>query len=210
LAAGALIALRRVPKGWIPLVFSCSLLVFCLFNRINIGVRHVLPVYAGFSIAAALGARDLLRGTRTWLNLAGVALITWLGIASLRSHPDYLAYTNELAGAEPEHILADSDLDWGQDMSRLGRRLAELGAKQVTLAPFIGADYSLFGLPPLMPSNPEHPAPGWNAVSITLWKSTRFGLWDQHPEVRPWPDLAKPRERIGRSMLLYYFPASPP
>lgn len=209
LASGVFIAVRRVPKGWIPLVFSASLLIFCLFNTINLGVRHILSVYAGFSIAAALGAHHLLRGTRRWVNMTGVALIAWLGLTSLLSHPDYLAYTNELAGDEPERILDDTDLDWGQDMSRLGRRLAELGVHQLTLSPFIGADYSLLGLPPLRPSDPLHPAPGWNAVSITLWKSTRFGLWDRRPDLHPWPDLVKPRERIGKGMLLYYFPFPP-
>ena len=43
------------------------------------------------------------------------------------NHPDYLAYFNELAGDEPERILADSDLDWGQDMLRLSARLREVG-----------------------------------------------------------------------------------
>jgi hypothetical protein len=43
-------------------------------------------------------------------------------------------------------------------------------------------------------------------VSITVWKVTRLGLYDEHPEVRLWPDLVRRQERIGKSMLLYYFP----
>jgi len=33
-----------------------------------------------------------------------------------------------------------------------------------------------------------------------------MGLYDQYPNAHPWLDLYKPRERVGRGMLLYYFP----
>jgi hypothetical protein len=57
-------------------------------------------------------------------------------LSSGLAHPDYLAYTNELAGSEPEKILADSDLDWAQDMKRLGAYLHAVGAEEVTFMPF--------------------------------------------------------------------------
>ncbi len=206
LAAGTAVALRRVPRGWIPLVFSAAILVFAMFNRINIGVRHILPVYAGFSIVAALGVLELLRARPRWAVAAGVVCLAWYGLASALSHPDYLAYTNELVGREPEKILADSDLDWGQDMDRVGKRLRELGAPQVAFAPFILADLSQHGWPPVTSSDPQMPTEGWNAVSITVWKVARMGLTDQYPNIQLWPDLVKPQERVGNGMLLYYFP----
>ena len=46
-------------------------------------------------------------------------------IGSLAAHPDYLAYFNALAGDDPERIVVDSDLDWGQDIKRLGQRLRD-------------------------------------------------------------------------------------
>jgi hypothetical protein len=41
----------------------------------------------------------------------------------------------------------------------------------------------------------DHPATGWNAVSISTWKI--FGS----PK---WAGRIQPRERVGRSILLYY------
>jgi hypothetical protein len=206
LAIGMFVWLRRVPKLWPPVVFSAALLAFSAFNRINIGLRHLLPVYAGLSLLAAFGALECVRGRRKWAVATGAVLLAWTGLASVLAHPDYLAYMNEFTGDAPEQILADSDLDWGQDMNRLGRRLQEVGATQVSFAPFVLIDYAKHGLPPVTPSHPQYPAPGWNAVSITVWKTTRMGLYHKYPEVRLWPDLVRRQERIGKSMLLYYFP----
>ena len=115
-----------------------------LFSRINVGVRHILPVYFGFSLLAAGGRRGLHRSGRG--RAPGSArrlgmLMVWFAGSSLRCHPDYLAYTNELAGSAPEKVLADSDLDWGQDMKRLSARLRQVGATQVTFDPTIVADF---------------------------------------------------------------------
>jgi len=57
--------------------------------------------------------------------IALAVLVAWLAGSSLLSHPDYLAYFNEFAGGEPQNILVDSDLDWGQDIKRLSTRLHE-------------------------------------------------------------------------------------
>ena len=44
-------------------------------------------------------------------------------VISAANFPDHLAYFNVLAGAEPEHLLVDSDLDWGQDVNRVASEL---------------------------------------------------------------------------------------
>jgi hypothetical protein len=33
-----------------------------------------------------------------------------------------------------------------------------------------------------------------------------MGLYETHPEVTPWPDKFTPQERVGKSILLWYFP----
>jgi hypothetical protein len=51
------------------------------------------------------------------------ALMLWQVSTLIFTYPDYLAYFNVLAGSHPEHILVDSDLDWGgQDLRRLEKR----------------------------------------------------------------------------------------
>ena len=204
---------RKKPTWSMPLACIAGILAVGLYSDINIGTRHVLPIYFFFALLASVFAWEWLGKTsqHRWMGWTVVVLMVWLLLSGAFNHPDYLAYFNELAGDEPERILADSDLDWGQDMLRLSARLRELGAQSVTFSPFINAylhDYH--GFPPLQESDPTSPSPGWNAVSITVWKVTRMTLYEQHKDVQLWPDLVKPKERVGRGVLLYYFPEAPP
>jgi len=213
LAAGIYLLYRgrgmpEVATG-LALASAVGILVFSLFSRINIGVRHILPVYFGFVIVASWACVQLVRSwPRSRLaNGTVTAMLLWMAVTSLLSHPDYLPYFNLLAGSEPERILVDSDLDWGQDMKRLGERLREVHAPEVTFNPFISAYLeAVHGFPPIRETNPQMPSPGWDAVSLTVLKTARLGLDDQYPELRLWPDLIQPAERVGKSTLLYYFP----
>ncbi len=177
------------------LAFSAGILLVSMTGRIDIGVRYLLPVYSGICVACACAVAQA-RG------LAGIAavilLIEWHVASGALQHPDYLAYTNEIAGSHPERFVADSDLDWGQDMKRLGLFLQRAGATHLTFTPF-NRTYTMAGhrLPPMAPGDPDHPAPGWNAVSITIWKVFGFPKW---------ADRLAAQQRIGRSILLWYFP----
>jgi hypothetical protein len=177
--------------------FAAAILICAFTSRINIGVRHVLPIYVGLAVIAGSAAASMLERRATRWILAGLML--WQIASGALQHPDYLAYTNEITGAHPENFVADSDLDWGQDMKRLGKRLARAGATEVTFDPFNKTYATLAGdpFPRILPDDPDRPAPGWNAVSVTTWKV--FG-------VPKWPDGFPPQERIGRSILLWYFP----
>lgn len=190
----AVAGLRR----FTPSVAFCAAILLCaLASHINIGVRHILPIYLGLAVVGGQVAAHMLQRRATCWILAG--LLLWQVASGVFQHPDYLAYTNEIAGRHPENFLADSDLDWGQDMKRLGARLQRAGAVEVSFSPFNKTYPVLAGdpFPRLLPTDPEHPAAGWNAVSITAWKV--FG--------RPgWVDRVPPGERVGRSILLWYFP----
>jgi 4-amino-4-deoxy-L-arabinose transferase-like glycosyltransferase len=215
LGTGLALACRKradAQGAWLPLALATGILLAAAFSRINIGVRHILPVYMGFSLVSAAAAVRLLREApaRKWVRYGLLAAAVWFAASSVASHPDYLAYYNEFVGSEPERVLADSDLDWGQDAKRLSVRLRELGAARVAFAPFAVADFvKEHGFPPAFDLNPSYPSPGWNAVSISAWKVARFGLFSQHPEATFWPDRVKPTERVGKSILLYYFPERP-
>jgi hypothetical protein len=216
LAGGVTLAVRK--RQWFrragpPLAFSAGILVVGFFTHINIGVRHILPVYIGFSLLAAAAAVDWLElgRARKWILIAVAVLVAWLAGSSLLSHPDYLAYFNEFAGGEPENILVDSDLDWGQDIKRLATRLHEAGARQLTWVPLQVTDFEKeFGFPPIdTRMDVVNPSPGWNAVSMTVLKQRRLGLWDSYPGVTVWPDRIKPTEKVGKSIWLWYFPPEP-
>ncbi len=207
LVCGVFVSNRRGPG--LALGFSLGILAFASwFSHINIGLRHVLPVYVGFAIVAGAGAGRLLeyaQSSRLARWILGVLLL-WLVATSTLSHPDYLAYFNGLVGDTPEKFLLDSDLDWGQDVKRLAARLHELGASEVAFAPYFLIDPEAQGLPPVHDLDPEKPSPGWNAVGLTALKAWRFGHWGDEPDLKFWPDQIKPTEKVGKSIWLWYFP----
>jgi hypothetical protein len=214
LALLALIAVGIVAcwkqRALTPVAFAAGILLFAAgFSNVNLGIRHVLPAYVGLCVAAGAGAAWLWSAGMAQRAAAG-ALLAWLIVASVRSHPDYLAYFNEIASRNPERFLVDSDLDWGQDMKRLAARMQQLDVKELAFDPFNGAyveELQNAGkFPPITPLDPHAPSKGWNAASITMLKLWRMGTRGSNPPVEIWTDRIPPTERVGKSVLLWYVP----
>jgi len=201
---------RGVTKLWMPIALALGVLVPAMTGRVNIGVRHVLPVYVGLSVLGGVALFELLQWTRRWrfsFYAAGV-LILWMTVSGVRAHPDYLAYFNEFVSGPPENVLVDSDLDWGQDTVRLARRFEEMGIGGVSYITMNISGENLRrwpGVPAVAPVDPLQPASGWSAVSPTFWKLNQYGLNYQSPNVQPWWEHLASAGRVGAT-LLYYLP----
>jgi 4-amino-4-deoxy-L-arabinose transferase-like glycosyltransferase len=189
-----------------PVAIAAAILLVCLPSRINIGLRHVLPIYPFLAITAGLGAARLLRARRAAPAGAVVAvlLIGWQLAASVRAHPDYLPYFNELAGDHPERILVDSDLDNGQDLARLADTLRARRIPAVSLAYAGSATVAEHGLPPVHWLEPHQPVRGWVAASLY---SLKLGSLDRpgHDDFS-WLESHRPVALVGRSIRLFYIP----
>ncbi len=184
---------RRDRRLGMPLAFAAGILLLAVvWSNINIGVRHILPVYGGFSIACgALASRS-----RRWLAVATLAL-AWQVASGIAIHPDYIAYTNALAGSHPENVLIDSDLDWGQDMNRLHHFFQSVGAKQAAIH-VLNFCYGVqlgHSLPKPVTMPEDRPAPGWNAIGVSSLKL------DEGPK---WAEKIPPLRRIGRTIYVWY------
>jgi hypothetical protein len=195
-------------KNWIiaaPLVAALALLLVCMPSRLNIGIRHILPIYPLLAIIGGVGACRLWNLPRP--KYAGMTivlvLLVWHLISSFRAHPDYLAYFNELAGQHPEKILVNSDLDWGQDLFRLSAVLRTKGVDKVSIAYFGTAALDSFDLPPSQELSPYQPTTGWIAISQSCLK---MGGVEARipPDSFHWLEAYKPVGMAGRSILLYY------
>src|SRR5262249_25122127 len=99
----------------LPVAFAAGILIPGMTSHVNIGVRPILPVYLGLSITAATGLLWLIQRSKP----AALLLVAWIVVSGAIAHPDYLAYFNELGMSDPEKILVDSDLDWGQSTKPL-------------------------------------------------------------------------------------------
>ena len=88
--------------------------------KINIGIRHILPVYPFLFVLASRMATLRFRRPSLALLLIGIPL-AWTAISSLRIAPHQLAYFNESIGGPEQgyRYLSDSNLDWGQDLKGL-------------------------------------------------------------------------------------------
>ena len=98
--------------------------VVALASHLNIGHRHLLPLYPALCIVAGIAAMRIVTAPRVRLAFAWL-LVTAQGLSAVFIHPHYLAYFNGFAGgpANGWRLLVDSSLDWGQDLSGLRRWL---------------------------------------------------------------------------------------
>ncbi len=179
-------------------VFPLAILLVCMLSRIDLGVRHILPIYPLLAIVSGHAVATMLRGSR-FAAIAAALLAVWVAGDSVRAHPDYLAHFNEAAGSHPELVLCESDLDWGQDLDRLRKRLDEKGIREFSIAYFGTALLDRAGLPHYRYLSPTQPAHGYIAVSlhalnVDYKKNGSFA----------WLKAYAPIERIGKSIDLYY------
>ena len=118
----ALIAVTNRPLwrsnrlAMLTLVISAlACLATVMAGRVNMGVRHALPIYPALVLLAAAGCVVLLSRSRV-TAVIGIALIAFHVLSSMHSASQQLSYANELVGGPTRlyKYLDDSNLDWGQ------------------------------------------------------------------------------------------------
>jgi hypothetical protein len=193
---------------WAPVVVYLAL---TLTRGLNIGHRHLLPIYPFLFVAAGRCA-TLVRG---WRPLSAVVLISavWYAASVARVHPHYLAYFNEAAGgpANGYRLLADSNLDWGQDLKALPEWLRAHGIDRAKLSYFGTADPEYYHVPADLLPGYMLPRPRQEIRSVVpgdvvAVSATNLAEIYVEPEVRPLMALLRAREPIGQvgySILVY-------
>lgn len=136
-----------VPRDLLILAtFPAVYFVFAIFSHIDIGDRHILPMYPFVLLFVAGGAWQLARRSRTALIL--VLLAVALNAAdALRYAPDYLSYfTPFVPSSQSYKLLSDSNLDWGQGLLALRHYQAAHPQEKIYLAYFGSVDPAAYGL----------------------------------------------------------------
>lgn len=206
-----------------------------MWSGVNIGYRHLLPILPLLLVLISglvAGGKWLVAGGKSsekpitdyrarftdyGLRLTAYALAAILLLETLTIHPHYLSFFNVVAGgpANGPRLLADSNVDWGQDLRRLQIWMAENEVESVKLGWFGTAVpayyglqyeplpgfprpefYSLWNSPPFDPAQPE---PGIYALSAS-------SLWESHwanKTVYPWFRAREPDDRVGYSIWIY-------
>ncbi len=112
-------------------------------SSLNIGHRHILPLYGFLFVLSALGLARLVRqvGPRT-AGASMILLVAGQAYASASVRPHYLTYFNSLGGG-PENghrFFVDSSLDWGQGLPALKHWLATQPKGEKLYLSYFGSD----------------------------------------------------------------------
>ncbi len=221
----ALPLLWKAPAAeWRTLAIPLALFwAFSIASGINIGLRHLLPVYPlSYALAAGLlgkyglGARLDQRGAgleagrrpgglphKRMIVLLAVALLAY---ESARAAGHDIAFFNAAAGG-PERggqMLVDSNIDWGQSLGELRTWLGNRKPDDVCLvyfgtAPIEHYGFSICALPPT-----EEIRKGvkterkYAAISVTLLQ----GVYHKR-EWYGWLRERRPVARVGESIYVY-------
>jgi hypothetical protein len=147
-ALGRLSARREVLYLAIPPVFY---LAVAMSARMNIGVRHILPLYVFLAVLGAGALTAFAVRDRRWRWVLA-ALVAVHVASSLRAFPNlYIPYANELWGGPSQtyRYLTDSNADWGQQLHAVKRHLDARGVTECWFAYFAQgtADVAHYGVP---------------------------------------------------------------
>jgi hypothetical protein len=149
---------RSFPSLWAA---ACVLLppvvylVAAMAARMNIGIRHVLPVMAFAAVAAGVVlARLWDRRPRIGPWLTGLLLLA-TALETAAAAPHFLPFFNVAAGGARGglRLLGDSNLDWGQAVPELAEWQRAHPGRELYLSYFGVADPAFYGIR-------YHPLPG--------------------------------------------------
>ena len=210
LAALALAIRRRPPALAFVLLPAAIYFAVACSSPLDIGHRHILPIYPFLYVLCGV----LPVGWLTAPALAFVScLVVFMPFDAMWSH--HLSYFNEIARG-PRHgweIISDSNIDWGQDLGRLGGWLEEHHIDEpINLVWGSSADPRYYGIRYLnlhdtywaVPSVPleQMRTPGIFAISVSRYSGATAGAVDE------WRNFLATHQarlvgRAGYSILIY-------
>ena len=194
-------------------------LALTMTSHLNIGVRHLLPMFpfvaiSGAGLIASLVDFGLKRSRVLALVLACLAVIPCLGIAIV-TFPNYLTYFSPLAGGASRgwQTLSYSNVETGQEVKPLAAYLKAHGQDRVT-GIMVGGEFLRFYGVQL------NDFPRWDAdadddsdedaesidteyVAIGAWYLTEVDLSDEQKAIIDVYRQQKPEAMVGNSIFVF-------
>ena len=173
-------------------------------NRVNIGLRHILPFYP--LLYLYLGRIDELRTRRGGtVFLSGLAI--WTIVSCAFTYPDFLSYFNEaVGGPQKGHLyLDDSNLDWGQDLGRLAQIQAQYPDEPMYIAQEYIFDPAAYGFSATPFKAEQIPSPPEGLVAISKQWAIRHRIQPRSPYYFNWLEKYQPIQTIGNSIWVFRF-----
>ena len=211
--AALVVVLRREPRLLVPqLLAAMGIVAFAMAGAPCIGLRNILPVVPILCVGGGLSGARLWAQGQHWRWLVPLLLL-WLTTGTIAAHPSELSFINAAAGgasAGPD-LLADSNIDWGIDLGRVGEVVNRQPLKRLYLAYFGSARPAAHGIPRYhwMPAynfaprlaldGPDPSGREWIAISATVLT----GVYPPGPQAYAWLAGQRPTAHAGPSILLF-------
>jgi tetratricopeptide (TPR) repeat protein len=110
-------------------------LAVSLTSKLDLGLRHILPMFPFLIVLTGAVAWTLIRKSRAWAAVA-VALLVFHMASSLHAYPNYLPYSNEAFGGPSNtyRVLSDANVGWEGGLKTLAAYLKDHHITQCWLA----------------------------------------------------------------------------
>lgn len=204
------LAIALCPKRWMGMgdVLIISTIVILLLagmlNRVNIGIRHVLPLYPLLFIYTG---RIALLSNKTLRGVLVPILFLWYLAASVWISPHYLAYFNEAVGGpvNAHNLLDDSNIDWGQDLAALQKVQQQYPGEPLYVATNWILHPPAFDFEATLLKEDQIPKPPKGIIAVGKHWAVRHRLHRRSPYYFDWFEKYEPVGHVGHSILLYRF-----
>jgi len=210
-------ALTAAAKNWTALctVIPPAIFLFsAMRSNLNLGIRHVLPIYPFIFIGIAVATAAAWQRWRLYTKIACTILAVGLAVETFAAFPNYIPFFNAAAGGARGglRILGDSNLDWGQDLKLLAQWQQQHRGVKLYLVYFGIADPWAYGIEYVnFPGGYRFGEkktirgdPGFLAISATMLQGIYNdpGLRDAYSRLLD----VEPVEVLGGSIYIYRWP----
>ncbi len=163
-------------------------------GNLQIGLRHILPIYP-FCFIIAAGSVSLLR--YKFFKIAIPLLCAWLLFNCINVWPNYISYFNESIGGPKNgwRYLRDSNIDWGQDLPALSAYMKKNNINDITLEYFGEDDPALYGIKFNKFNKDEYRRPQEKVYAVSV----------NYLDNVEWAKDCKPVATAGNSIFVYIF-----
>jgi len=197
--------------------------VMAIYSTVNIGIRHLMPVY-GFTFILIAGTLiQSFAYSKKYFKVIMSILLVWYAAEFMFIYPHYLTYFNQFALIRPSYVegqngwirgghnyVVDSSLDWGQDLWRLGDWVKQNNIHKINVDYFGWADRQYYignalnwiestRYPTKELFIRDNPSGGYIAISATFYQESL--ATDSH---YGWLKQEKPIAFIGNSIFVWY------
>lgn len=186
-------------KDYIIITPVIIYMLISMTSKLNLGIRHLLPIYPFIFIWIGNFIENLLKSTiKKWIIYLILAILfSWFIFGTIRIYPHFLSYFNEIVGSENGiKVLSESNIDWGQDLKRLKNYLDEQKIYEpikliyfwtgMDSPTYYGINYQL-----LEPNNPNQK--GYIAIGVSSLQEESY----------KWLKTHQPIAQIGYSIYVY-------